>query len=242
MKISRAHFYAAVQGILRKIGLNITRASNTLDYKRRFLLQRCGVDVVLDVGANVGQYVRRLRSMGYSSRVVSFEPIRAAYEQLSIIAKVDPRWECFHLALGGSDSEMSLNISRDLVSSSLLPVSERYVRAVPNGVRIDRETVRLVRLDSLSGKLLRPDERAHLKLDVQGYELEVLLGATDTLKHVYSIESEMSLVPLYKGQYLIADIVQFLNGRGFDLIWLERGFIDPHSGYLLQVDGLFQRR
>jgi len=242
MNISRARFYAAAQGILRKVGLNITRASNTLDHKRILLLRRCGVEVVLDVGANVGQYARRLRSMGYSGRVASFEPLRAAYEQLSKTAKADPSWECFHMALGGRDGEMSINISRDLVSSSLLPVSERYIQAVPNGVRINQETVRLVRLDSLSGKLLRPDERVHLKLDVQGYELEVLSGATDTLKHVYSIESEMSLVPLYKGQSLMADVVQFLISKDFDLIWLERGFIDPHSGHLLQVDGLFQRR
>jgi FkbM family methyltransferase len=179
--------------------------------------------------------------MGYAGRIVSFEPLLAAYEQLLKTAKADPSWECFHMALGGRDGEMSINVSRDLVSSSLLPVSERYTQAVPHGVRINQETVRLERLDSLSGKLLRPDERAHLKLDVQGYELEVLFGATDTLKQVYSIESEMSFVPLYKGQSLMADVVQFLNSRDFDLVWLERGFINPHSGHLLQVDGLFLR-
>ena len=113
--------------------------------------------------------------------------------------------------------------------------------ACPESALIGTEAVKVVRLDTIRDEILRDDDRVYLKIDTQGYEKEVLLGATNTLLKASAIEVELSLVPLYKNQPLLPELWDLLNGLGFQLVWVERGFVDPGSGFMLQVDGLFTR-
>jgi Methyltransferase FkbM domain len=85
-------------------------------------------------------------------------------------------------------------------------------------------------------------ERIWLKLDVQGFELPVLRGGERTLDEVEVVETELSLVELYEGQSLLADVLAHLDSRGFGARFFEPVFSDPVSGELLQVDGVFARR
>lgn len=80
-----------------------------------------------------------------------------------------------------------------------------------------------------------------MKLDVQGFELEVLRGAVRTLEQIEVLEAELSLVPLYDGAPLFGDVVRYLDERNFGLLGREPGFADPRTGALLQVDGLLAR-
>jgi hypothetical protein len=85
-------------------------------------------------------------------------------------------------------------------------------------------------------------EAAFLKLDLQGAELDALLGAERTLAATRAIEIELSAVPLYEGQALLPDVLAFLYGCGFELIGFQTSFRDHANGDLIQANGLLRRR
>jgi FkbM family methyltransferase len=223
------------------LGLRVGRISNALSHKRIRYLNELGVNVVLDVGANTGQYANELRRLGYEGKLISFEPLSEPFRQLQRYSGETRNHECWQLALGRSDGEAEVNVSENIVSSSLSEVRDESVRACPSSRRVGSETVQVSRLDSLRARILSPTDRVHLKIDTQGTEADVLLGATETLDQTVSVEIELSLTPLYNNQLLLAQMFEVLRLRDFKCVWLERGFTDEISGYMLQVDGYFIR-
>lgn len=210
--------------------------------RRMRILDDNGVTVVLDVGANRGQFASELRIGGYGGRIVSFEPLATAYAALHQAAGDDPLWECRHLALSDSDGETELHVSENAVSSSLLDMETRHLEAAPASRYIATERVRQARLDALADELRLPGDGVYLKLDVQGSEARALEGALDTLSRVVAIETELSLVPLYRDQPLFREMLDFLDDAGYDLVSLEPAYADPRNGHVLQVDGILLRR
>lgn len=225
--------------ILRRFDLELRRYRHSLRAKRAQILAEGKVDLVLDVGANTGQYARELRATGYRGRIMSFEPLSVAFTQLRRHMVRDPRWDGVQLAIGEVDGSVTMNIAANSVSSSALPMMKRHEEAAPQSAYIGTCDVPMARLDSIRSSILSDSERVHLKLDVQGYEMKVINGATSTLSHVVSVESELSLVPLYEGQVLMSGIVDSLQAADFQLVWIERGFLDPRTDDMLQLDGLF---
>jgi FkbM family methyltransferase len=225
--------------LLRRFDLQVGRRRHTLAGARERLLREAGVELVIDVGAHAGEYGRALRESGYRGRIVSFEPIRSLFERLSAASARDGAWECRNRGIGARAETASINVSgNDGFSSSLLPMSGAHERAVRESRYEGTETIEVVSLDEALGGLgLTP---AYLKVDAQGYEHQVLAGATETLRHCRAVELEMSLTPLYEGQLLIGETIELMRGHGFAPTHLEPEFIDPHSGELLQVNGLFQ--
>jgi len=205
-------------------------------------MMRCrGIDLVLDVGANTGQYARSLRRDGYRGRIVSFEPLPDAFSRLATAAGRDQAWDCHQVALGPADSRAVLNVAGNSVSSSLLPMLHRHLQAAPSSRYRGSVEVEVRALDSLAERLRLRSHRTHLKLDVQGYESSVLEGARRALELVELLELELSVVPLYEGQALFREMIDLLEERGFRLASLEPGFTDPRTGHLLQFDGVFEK-
>jgi hypothetical protein len=118
---------------------------------------------------------------------------------------------------------------------------ERHRRAAPEALYLREETVDVKTLDEVLGSV-SPSTRAFLKIDTQGYELEVLKGARELLNgRIVGVQLEMSLVPLYEGAPAYEEMLGEMTSRGFRLAWLDPGFRDPKTRELLQFDAAFVR-
>lgn len=198
------------------------------------------VDVVIDVGANTGQFGRAMRTMGYEGLLVSLEPVAGPFSNLEQYAAGDDLWLTERLALGAVVGIETIHVAANAgASSSLLPMLERHSQAAPSARVIGTEQVNVDTLDNIFAKHLgRGGRRAMLKLDVQGYERVVLQGAS-SLDAVPVIYAEVSTVPLYDGQCLMPAFLDYLYGRGFALADLERHMLEPRTRRVLQFNATF---
>jgi FkbM family methyltransferase len=231
----------AIKAVGRRAGVELLRfnPTNSLDAARPRILRDQRIDLVIDAGANQGQWARELRAGGYRAAIASFEPLASAYDALAAVAVGDSAWTVHRLALADRDGEAQLHVAaNDGASSSLLPMGQEHRRAAPHAGFTSDEVVPVARLDTV---VLPASTRLMLKLDVQGGERAVLDGATATLERVHVVECELSLVELYEGQALMGELVDRLAAGGFDLWGLRPAFADPETGRLLQADGLFVR-
>jgi FkbM family methyltransferase len=192
------------------------------------------VDLVLDVGANVGQYACELRASGYRGRIVSFEPLPDAFQELQ--GRARGMWEVHNVAIGDTSTTLPLYRSANSWSSSLRTIERRHLEAAPDAKVVGSFSVSVVPLDSFGF-----EGAIHLKADTQGYEREVLRGATKTLPKTVSLEIELSMEPLYRGQATFAELIEEALDLGFSLFGLWPAFLDPRTGAVLQLDALFAR-
>jgi len=226
----------------------IDRVGRRIDYfkghalaRRMKLLRDHRISVVLDVGANTGQYTGALRRAGYRGRVVSFEPVSSAYVRLARNAKRDRGWTAVRMALGERNHDAPIHVSGDSRASSLLKMLPAHLAVASYFQTRGQELIPVRTLDSVLGDHVGRRDRAFLKIDAQGYELKVLQGARKSLRRIAGLQLEMSLVPLYRGETLLPKMVALLGRLGFSLMSLEYGFCDPRTGRMLQVDGIFFR-
>jgi FkbM family methyltransferase len=190
------------------------------------LFSRLGIDTVLDVGANVGGFRRFLRDhVGYSGRIISFEPVRQVYDALVDGASDDRLWRGMHLALGDSDGELQINVCNKTTMSSffqrdtarLTDLGYEHLLDVTDIVRTEPVTVR--RLDSIFGEILdgRENARIFLKCDTQGFDLKVLAGAAASLRSVMALQVELSFKPIYEGAPAYDCVLAQMTAGGFDV-------------------------
>jgi FkbM family methyltransferase len=205
-------------------------------------LRAFDIDLVIDIGANEGQFAKGLRAGGYSGHIVSFEPLTAAHRRLLQENNSDSAWYVHpRCALGDRLGEIELNISGNSVSSSILPMLTSHSSAAPGSAYLGHESAPLITLDSVAPPYLEGAQAPFLKIDTQGYEWHVLDGALATLPKVRGIQIELSLVPLYEGQRLWRECVERLETEGLVLWALQPVFVDPATGRTLQWDALFFR-
>lgn len=209
-------------------------------YRTR-LLAAYGVDLVLDVGAARGRYIAELRRFGYRGRAVSFEPLGAAFRALQAVAVADPTWEVRNIALGVERGTATINLARNSDSSSLLPMLDRHEQAAPHASYVGRETITVERLDDLWSGLRGDSQAPFLKIDVQGFEGQVLDGAATTLPNLVGLQIEVSFVPLYAGGMTYREVFDRTGDAGFVPMGVEPGFRDSSTGQLLQADVVFMR-
>ncbi len=207
--------------------------------RRQALLTRHEVDVVYDVGAAVGEFGKELRGFGYTGSIVSFEPLAAAHSRLSSVAADDPGWTVHHCALGATPGHATINVASNSDSSSLLPMGDGHRAAAPGISYVDSEEIEVRRLDDVTAASGQRGT-GFLKIDVQGFEPEVMAGATDTLASCVGLQLELSFVPLYEGGPLIDEMLARVYDLGFRLTAIDPGFAAP-GGAVLQADGIFFR-
>jgi len=234
-----------IRKIFKLLGLNLTKDNPANSPEKQILkvLDLLNITTVLDIGANEGQFAKQIRNLGYCGKIISFEPLSSARKKLTHLSKKDNDWIVYdQCAIGDKDGSVNFNISSNSVSSSALAMLKSHSSASPESVYIGSETVPIIKLDSIINEILDKNANLFIKVDTQGYEKKVFDGAEKTLDKVSGIICELSLVPLYEGQYLWRQIIEYLDTKGFMLWAIQKGFTDPNTGQSLQMDGIFLRK
>lgn len=232
-----------LNSVLHKTGFEVTRYNKGTNglLRRKAMLDRYTIDLVIDVGANSGIYGREMRAIGYKGKIVSYEPLADAFEKLAITANRDQNWGINNFALGAEQKKQFINISANSHSSSILEILETHTSAEASASYVGKQEIEITTLDSVFKNIHNEEKEILLKIDTQGFELNVLKGAETSLEYINTIQLEMSLRPLYNGQPLYHELMDFLHFRGYSLIDIEPGFADLKTGTLLQFDGIFRK-
>lgn len=221
-------------------GLRLPRTKRIMEFEKQSRtideIKRHGIDLVLDVGANRGFYARHLRMMGYTGDIFSFEPDVATFALLQDKAKHDPSWRTFNCALGDTMGEIDFNVIRTgeetVLSSVLQPLGDLETTVSRVAVRTVEE---VLQAEGLTGR-----RRIFLKMDTQGYDLNVFRGGGD-MQDIALLQSEISVVPLYEGMPHYTDALMCYEKAGFQLLDLFVVNRTP-SGGVLEYDALMSRQ
>jgi FkbM family methyltransferase len=209
--------------------------------RRIKLIKHYKIDTILDIGANIGQYGGEMRNLGFKGQILSFEPMKDTFKKLQKNAASDTKWSVFNYSLGERNGETIINVAKNSVSSSLLEHLPQLLESAPQAAFLEKEIIQIKKLDTVFDSLNLSGKNIYLKIDTQGYEEMVLLGAEKTLDKVTGIQIEMSFIPSYKGAITFDQMKTKLNNFGFELLALENGFYDKKTGKQLEIDGVFYK-
>ncbi|MHB8422739.1 MAG: FkbM family methyltransferase [Leptospirales bacterium] len=209
----------------RRFGLHVIPEWRWKDYDianhTRDLFHFLGIDCVLDVGANKGQYAYFLKTyVGYTGMILSFEPVPEIYEALEKRARFDPFWKVFPCALGAQIQNLPINVMKGETLNSFLSPIHGYLKDIDDYNEVSRtEMVPVRTVDSV----LEECDSAHgyrsifLKMDTQGFDQEVLKGATESLFRISAFQSEISCLPIYKEMTDYIQSLSIFRDKGFNV-------------------------
>jgi FkbM family methyltransferase len=209
-----------------------------------WILRELGINCVLDVGANRGQYALRLREAGYRGRIVSFEPVPGNAEVLEKQAADDPDWRVIRAALGSADNEAEMAVAGAGGQMSSLRTASEFGKSWNRNLETrETESVAVRRLDGLFDELVAglDDPRVYLKLDTQGYDLEAFAGAGSRIDDVLGMQSEVACVPIYENIPRLPRQIEVYEAAGFELTGMYPVTIDPTSLRVIEFDAVMIR-
>jgi FkbM family methyltransferase len=206
---------------LHSLGLEMYRypdACERVEPHLKVLLRRHPVDLMIDVGANVGQFGREIRALNPGVPLYSFEPNPPVFQELQALAASDPLWRTFNVALGAEEGEITLNVTAsDDFSSVLAPNAlgqELYRQSVRSAGQVQ---VRMRRLDDVFREAGGDQRNILFKMDTQGYDKQVMLGGTEVLRRSAIVLTECSIQPIYEAGLAFIDALNFMTDAGFVL-------------------------
>lgn len=248
MKVFKSLFREGIRYILKKNGYEMFYQGHNPDladdrvndFARKmhlkYILNYMNINLVLDVGANQGQYASELRSLGYDGHIISFEPVSETYSLLEQTARGDSKWKTYKIGLGAENKTTEINVFPLSVMNSMLSEDAHNMRDlfIQNSVSEEackssgKESIELRRLDDIFGQIteyLGDECRLFIKLDTQGFDLEVLKGGQLTFQESLAIQSEISFIPIYVCMPNYKESIQAFESAGFGitgLFWVSR--------------------
>lgn len=228
---------ALVQGLLGWPKFSVTSFTMISNLRRQGIIPK----TVIDVGANAGQFAVAAAKLFGDVEVHSFEPHPECVQQLRKNVASLPNIHVYAVPLGRSEAAAEFYLNSHTHSSSFLHLSQNHRSAFPHAEEVNTLKVRMTSLDAVFGekRLAGP---VLLKLDVQGYEGEVLAGGAKVLRAIDYVVLEASLKPMYEGEMLFTELLKVMEGHGFSFLRPIGMLSDPRNGEVLQLDALFQRR
>ncbi len=230
----KKYFKSKIQSYLNKKGYQIIKTSSN----KQHWLQKLNIQTIIDVGANEGQFIKYINTILLNKKIYAFEPIKACYDQLvkntqSLNIKI------FNCGLSDQNGTAEINISNNLVSSSMLEMDNLHIQNYPESHYITKQSIQLKRLDDVIDQI---QKNILLKIDVQGYENKVIAGGTNIITASKVILIESCFQTLYKGQWLFDDIYKHFVSKGFKFMGflLEENIPQFHNATLpLFADSIF---
>lgn len=206
------------------------------------LLELYGVDCVIDVGAHAGEYGHRLRAGGYRGRIVSFEPTPDAFGELREAAARDGNWIAHRVALGREEGTTTMNVVPGTLSS-ILPATKFGAGRYPKLQDPQRIEVEVRRLDGLLDEALEgiDNPRPFLKLDTQGYDLDVFAGTGARIEQFVGLQSEIALMEIYKGMPRWREALTTYEEAGFEVAALYPVSRQTKTARVLEYDCVMVR-
>lgn len=202
-------------------------------------LQATKIGTVLDVGANEGQFVKVARVLFPDARILAFEPNPHLARSLEGLLSASGTGALLPVACGRERGVLPLYLTKFSPSASLLQPTELHIPDYPAAEVGETIQVKVERLD----EVVRASEVARgpylLKLDVQGFELEVLHGATGILPDVAVVLCEVNAESFYTGQAGFEQIYLFLREHGFKLVDIGEPIRARATGEVLYFDVAF---
>lgn len=186
-------------------------------------------DVVLDVGANRGQFAQEVLQMLPDVKIFSFEPVPAAYEELKSLAEKYHQIIPVKRAVSLQNGQSTFFVTASDEGSSLLePLPNQPSQWATLDRRISVETIRLDAFIENENLAIPGGGIALLKSDAQGSDLDVILSAGNFLdpQFIKSILVEINFVNFYHGQQHYHDIFSTLDNAGYRMAWMY-----PHRAY-----------
>lgn len=201
----------------------------------RRVLNLLSIDMVIDVGANAGQFRDMLRGQaGYQGHIVSFEPVPRLAQALATRAKTDPLWDVEPRALGATPGTATFNVMENTEFSSFLsPCHDdvdifRQQNNVRERVDVDVTTLDIFLKEVLSQTMTK---NIYVKLDTQGFDLEALKGGKASLPHIAALQTEASVRPIYEHSPRYRDVIDHLLASGY----VVSGFFPNNDGHFPQL-------
>jgi len=218
-----------IKSILRKKGYDIIKhreISNWLTLHK--------IDIVLDIGANDGRYASEIRQSGWSGKIVSFEPQPEAFERLKQRMALDQAWIGHQIGLGSENSTLTLNsYGMDVLSS--------FLKKKQDDQQVNQIQVPVKRPEDILNGVLGVYMRPFVKIDTQGFEMEIIRGFGTRISDVIGWQIELSVEPLYEGQPMMEEVISIMRKNGFSLWRIIPGLRDPKTLQAFELDGIFFR-
>lgn len=206
--------------------------------KRTLWLRNMAIKTILDIGANTGQFTEEMYQIFSEATIYAFEPLPDCYQKLLVKFSDRSTFKAFNIALGNEAGQVTMYRNQYSPSSSLRMMANLHKESFPYTKIEVEETINIVTLDEVS-RNLQLHKPLLIKLDVQGYEDQVILGGINTIRDADILIIELSMEPLYQQQPLFDDIYRILINLGFQYRGNMTQLHHSLDGRVLQVDGIF---
>ena len=208
--------------------------------EHKTVLERLNFDFIVDVGANRGQFALIASKVFPKASIHSFEPLEEPAQIFQKIFGNDPNVTLYPYAIGRKKTTATIHVTKDDDSSSMLPITKTQSGMFPGATEKETRQVTVLPLSQALGDTSLPPASL-LKIDVQGFELEVLRGCEDILNKFSNLYIECSFIELYEGQALAHQIIAWLEQRNFILSGVHNMYYQK-NGMAVQGDFLFTQK
>jgi FkbM family methyltransferase len=226
-----------IKKFLRSYGYDIIRYHSFYDRD----LKPLGIQTILDIGANTGEFSKEMRTLFPDAEIYAFEPLKDCFETINTKTAGDTKFHRYNIALGETNGDSVIQRSSFHPSSSLRTMAPLHKELYPKTKDSFEEKIQIARLDDVMRDTLLKTP-IFIKMDVQGFEDSVIRGGTETIEKASVLQVETSFVPLYEKQPLFGDIHAQLQALGFSYKGTSAQHRNPKTGELLYQDSIFVRK